>query len=81
MATKVTEIHLPTFDGAIENWNIFYGISVTMNRNDWLTPVQKLQYLRFTVMGRAACCIQSLNTTDANYTDAITILIEKSDSL
>ncbi|XP_060831146.1 uncharacterized protein LOC132915364 [Bombus pascuorum] len=80
MAIKVTQLHLPTFDGAMESWNIFYDIfSVEMERTDYLTPVQKLQYLRSTVMGKSAYCIRSLNTADANYTHAIAILKEKFD--
>lgn len=46
----------------------------TIDCNDDLTPVQKLQYLRSTLKGRAAACIESLAITDANYHDAIELL-------
>jgi hypothetical protein len=44
-----------------------------------LAPVQKLQYLRTSLKGRAAYCIESLSTTNANYNEAIAILKEKFD--
>ncbi|CAK9799191.1 hypothetical protein ANTPLA_LOCUS1925 [Anthophora plagiata] len=73
-------MRLPTFDRTIEHWSSFYDIfSSTIDRNDDLTPVQKLQYLRSTLTGKAAACIQSLSTTDANYTDALELLKEKFD--
>nr|XP_012143820.1 PREDICTED: uncharacterized protein LOC105662851 [Megachile rotundata] len=68
MAIKLPEMRLPTFDGTIENWG-----------NEDLTPVQKLQYLRSTLTGKAAICIGALTTTDANCTDAIDSLKEKFD--
>nr|XP_012151864.1 PREDICTED: uncharacterized protein LOC105663969 [Megachile rotundata] len=80
MAIKLPEMRLPTFDGSIEEWSSFYDIfSAMIGRNEDLTPVQKLQYLRSTLIGKAAACIQSLSTTDANYNDAIEILKEKFD--
>ncbi|XP_078052012.1 uncharacterized protein LOC144478153 [Augochlora pura] len=78
MAIKLPEMRLPTFDGTIENWASFFDIFTSMiDRNEDLTPVQKLQYLRSTLTGKAAACIQSLKTTDTNYQDAIDILKEK----
>ncbi|KOC60369.1 hypothetical protein WH47_08497 [Habropoda laboriosa] len=71
-------MRLPTFDGTIEHWSSFYDIfSSTIDRNDDLTLVQKLQYLRSTLTGKAAACIQSSSTTDVNYTDALQLLKEK----
>ncbi|XP_029054468.1 uncharacterized protein LOC114881773 [Osmia bicornis bicornis] len=73
-------MRLPTFDGAIEGWASFYDIfSSTIDRDEYLTPVQKLQYLRSTLTGKAAACIQALSTTDANYRDAIDLLRQKFD--
>ncbi|CAK9813847.1 hypothetical protein ANTPLA_LOCUS8190 [Anthophora plagiata] len=80
MTIRLPEMRLPTFDGSIENWASFFDIFSSMiDRNEDLTPVQKLQYLRSTLTGKAAACIQSLSTTDANYTDALELLKEKFD--
>ncbi|XP_076247782.1 uncharacterized protein LOC143187446 [Calliopsis andreniformis] len=80
MAIKLPEMRLPTFDGTIEGWSSFYDLFSSMiDRNEDLTPVQKLQYLRSTLTGKAAACIQALSTTDANYSDAIELLREKFD--
>ncbi|XP_078051647.1 uncharacterized protein LOC144477784 [Augochlora pura] len=77
---KLPEMRLPSFDGTIENWSSFFDIfSSTIDRNNDLTPVQKLQYLRSSLTGTAAACIASLATTDANYTDAIDLLKQKFD--
>ncbi|CAK9806339.1 hypothetical protein ANTPLA_LOCUS4845 [Anthophora plagiata] len=79
---RLPEIRLPTFDGTIEKWASFFDIFPSIiDRNEDLMPVQKLQYLRSTLTGKAAVCIQSLSTTDANYTDAIELLKEKFDCM
>ncbi|XP_076384313.1 uncharacterized protein LOC143262423, partial [Megalopta genalis] len=80
IAVKLPEMRLPTFDGTIENWSSFYDLfSSTIDRNENLTSVQKLQYLRSTLTGKAAACIKSLTTTDVNYPAAIEVLKEKFD--
>ncbi|CAK9820273.1 hypothetical protein ANTPLA_LOCUS10526 [Anthophora plagiata] len=80
MAIKLPEMRLPTFDGTIDKWTSYFDIFCSMiDRNDDLTPVQKLQYLRSTLTGKAAACIQSLSITDANYADALELLKEKYD--
>lgn len=80
MAIKLPEMRLPTFDGTIENWSSFYDLFASMiDRNEDLTSVQKLQYLRSTLTGKAAACIQTLATTDANYNDAKALLQGKFD--
>jgi hypothetical protein len=77
---RLPEIQLPTFDGTIENWYSFYDAFMsTIDRNERLTPVQKFRYLRSSLTGGAARCIQSLDITDLNYSIAIDILKEKFD--
>ena len=77
---KLPEIHLPTFDGTIENWHAFYdSFSSTIDQNERLTPVQKFHYLRSSLTGRAARSIQSLDITEINYSIAIDVLKEKFD--
>ncbi|XP_050599186.1 uncharacterized protein LOC126926913 [Bombus affinis] len=72
------EVRAPPFDGALENWTYFYDtFSSTVDRNENLTNVQKFQYLRAAITGRAARSIQSLEPTDANYPIALNTLKEK----
>jgi hypothetical protein len=80
ISVKLPEIHLPTFDGSIENWHSFYdSFTSRIDRNERLTPGQKLHYLRLALTGRAARSIQSLDVTDHNYSVAIDVLKEKFD--
>lgn len=76
--TKLPELRLPTFDGTIENWPSFFNsFTSRIDHHEGLSPVQKLEYLRAALTGKAASCIQSLATTDANYASAIDILKRK----
>ncbi|XP_076660602.1 uncharacterized protein LOC143363961 [Halictus rubicundus] len=80
MAIKLPEMRLPSFDGNIEDWvSYFDTFKSTIDSNENLTPLQKLQYLRSTLHGKALKCISALNTTDANYYDAIELLKKKYD--
>ncbi|CAK9809288.1 hypothetical protein ANTQUA_LOCUS5973 [Anthophora quadrimaculata] len=80
MAIKLPEMRLPTFDGKIEDWaSYFESFSSIIHQNADLTPLQKLQYLRSTLTGKAAACIGLLSMTDSNYADAIELLKEKFD--
>ncbi|XP_029054773.1 uncharacterized protein LOC114882061 [Osmia bicornis bicornis] len=80
MAIKLPEMRLPQFDGKIEKWaSYFESFSSMIDQHADLTPVQKLQYLRSTLSGKAAACIESLGMTDADYTAAIELLKEKFD--
>ena len=75
---KLPAIQLPTFDGTIENWNSFYHIfHVTIDQNNELTAVEKLYYLRSLLTGRAAKSIDSLGSTENDYSNAMAILKEK----
>jgi hypothetical protein len=77
---KLPEIHLPTFDGTIEEWNSFHDTFIsTIDRNEKLTPVQKYHYLRSSVTGKAARSLQSLDITESNYAIALNTLREKFD--
>jgi hypothetical protein len=79
-AIKLPEMHLPTFDGTMENWQSFYDSFLsTIDRSEQLTPVQKFQYLRTSLTGKAARTIQSLDTTELNYPIALHTLKNKFD--
>jgi hypothetical protein len=56
------------FDDTIEDWESFNDTFMsTMDRNEKLTPIQKLHYLRNSLPGIATQSIKSLGKTDANY--------------
>jgi Fe-S-cluster formation regulator IscX/YfhJ len=77
---KLTEIHLPTFDGTIESWHSFHDSFLsTIDRNERLTPIQKFHYLRSSLTGKTARSIQSLDMTELNYSITIDVLKEKFD--
>ncbi|XP_068972383.1 uncharacterized protein [Bombus flavifrons] len=77
---KSPEIHVPIFDGTVENWHSFYDSFLSIiDRNERLTPVQKFHYLQSSLTGKAARSIQSLDITELNYSIAIDILKEKFD--
>jgi hypothetical protein len=77
---KLPEIHLPTFDGTIENWHSFYDSFLsTIDRSERLTAIQKFQYLRASLTEKAARTIQSLDTTELNYPIALDTLKDKFD--
>jgi Arc/MetJ-type ribon-helix-helix transcriptional regulator len=80
MSIKLPEMHLSMFDGTIEEWKSFYDTFIsTIDRNEKLTSVQKFHYLRSSVTGKAARCIQTLDITESNYSIAINVLREKFD--
>jgi hypothetical protein len=77
---KLPEIQLSIFDATLENWHSFFdSFTATIDRNERLTPVQKFQYLRSPLTGKAARSIQSLDTKAINYPIAIDILKDKFD--
>ena len=77
---KLPEVRIPTFDGALEDWQSFHdAFSSAIDRNENLAPVQKFHHLRTALTGWAARSIQSLPITDANYAIAMDALREKFD--
>lgn len=77
---KLPQITLPTFEGAYEDWAAFFDLFQSLiHNNSSLSSVQKLQYLRSAIQGKAAKIIESLETTEKNYDDAIKLLKNKYD--
>ncbi|XP_015125748.1 uncharacterized protein LOC107047490, partial [Diachasma alloeum] len=77
---RLPEIKVPDFDGAIEEFPTFWdAYTSVIHDNTDLEVVQKFQYLRGLLKGRAAAVISSLATTEENYTTAIDILKKKYD--
>ena len=74
------QIRLPAFDGQFENWNAFYNtFNSTTDKNDCLTPLQKFHYLRASLTGEAANCVNSLIFHEENYPKALSLLKRRYD--
>lgn len=75
---SLPQISLPKFDGSVENWASFHDVFVSLiDKNLSLSSVQKLQYLRLSLSGRAANAIEALETIEGNYEIAMGILKKK----
>ncbi|XP_046595309.1 uncharacterized protein LOC107218924 [Neodiprion lecontei] len=77
---RLPQIQLSNFDGNHEDWAPFYDMfTALIHENKDLTLVQKFQYLRSALKGRAFKTIESLETTGQNHEDALTMLNKKYD--
>ncbi|XP_046480969.1 uncharacterized protein [Neodiprion pinetum] len=77
---RLPQIQLSNFDGNHEDWAPFYDMfTALIHENKDLTLVQKFQYLRSALKGRAFKTIESLETTGRNHEDALTMLNKKYD--
>lgn len=77
---RLPQIQLSSFDGNHEDWAPFYDMfTALIHENKDLTLVQKFQYLRSALKGRALKTIESLETTGRNYEDALEMLNKKYD--
>lgn len=70
-------ITLPRFDGTLENWATFIDSFRSLTEGENLPDIRKLQYLRSSLTGKAARCIESLETSEENYEVAMSILKDK----
>ncbi|XP_071056302.1 uncharacterized protein [Onthophagus taurus] len=72
------QIHLPTFDGDYANWSqyrdLFYSL---VNDNADISDVEKLQYLKMSLVKEPAQLIKNLLVTSANFQRAWNLLIER----
>src|SRR5436190_8486859 len=65
---KLPTMSLPVFDGNYEKWLEFYdSFQAIVEKNNKLSDIQKLYYLRLSVKGTAAEVIQSLDTSAESY--------------
>ena len=73
-------ISLPTFSGHLVDWESFRDVFRSLiHLHPNLSNVQKLQYLKEAVQGEAKAALSTLPITDANYTVAWKILVERYD--
>ena len=74
------EMRLPAFDGKFENWNAFYNtFNSAIDKNACLTTLQKFHYLRASLVGAAANCVNSLVFHEENYPKALSLLKQRCD--
>nr|XP_031842248.1 uncharacterized protein LOC116431249 [Nomia melanderi] len=74
---NLPKIDLPKFDGRIETWVTFKDAFQTLiHTQPGLSKIQKLNYLRLSLNGRAADAIDTFSITEDNYDVAWTHLNE-----
>ena len=75
---KLPPIDLPTFDGNFLNWRSFEDSFVAfVDKNESLSDVQKLCYLRAELKNEAFDLIKSLDTTSNNYKIAFDLIRDR----
>ena len=76
------KISLPTFSGHQEDWESFRDLFFRslVHLDPGLSGVQKLQYLKTSVQGDAKRAIDSLTTTETNFTIAWQLLLKRYDN-
>ncbi|XP_055542517.1 uncharacterized protein LOC129728126 [Wyeomyia smithii] len=71
LPVRLPEIKIPEFDGNFDEWTNFYDLFLTLiHTNPQLSSVQKFQYLKAVLKGKALRLVQSLAVSTANYTIA-----------
>ncbi|XP_044585981.1 uncharacterized protein LOC123266019 [Cotesia glomerata] len=74
---KLPPINLKPFDGSPEKWSEFFSLFTSVMKDQPVEPVQKLNYLKSSLTGKAARAIESLELINSNFDVAISILKEK----
>ncbi|XP_031341102.1 uncharacterized protein LOC116169214 [Photinus pyralis] len=65
---KLPTIHLPTFEGAFDQWIKFHDtFQSVIHNNESITSIQKFQYLKGCLTGTASETIKSLPISASNY--------------
>jgi hypothetical protein len=72
---RLPTISLPLFSGKYDQWMSFYDTFISLiDKNESLSDVQKLQYLKSSLRDQAAQTIQNIELTAANYSVALDLL-------
>ena len=74
---KLPKLHLPTFDGNVEKWPLFWESFCSCVDEADLPDVSKLTYLRSLLRGEAMTCIAGLALTGANYQATCDLLMKR----
>ncbi|XP_050685659.1 uncharacterized protein LOC126980084 [Leptidea sinapis] len=68
---KLPRIQLPSFSGKYEEWQTFHDMFVSLiHRNEKLSAVQKLHYLKSSISGEPESLLRNFPTTERNYEEA-----------
>lgn len=68
---KLPRITIPTFCGNYAEWTSFHDLFTSLiHKNNSLSNVQKLHYLKSSLSGEAEALLRHIPTTDANYDEA-----------
>jgi len=74
-AFKLERVKIPDFSGKYDEWQTFYDLfHATVHAHPSLSGAEKLTYLKASLKGEAALVVQSFQLTDANYTEAWSLL-------
>lgn len=77
LSVKLPKIDLPKFDGRLENWITFKDAFITVIHNQTrLNNIQKHNYLRLSVAGKAEAAIGAFIISEDNYEVAWNHLVE-----
>ena len=77
-AIKLPKLDFPKYNGEILKWNEFWdSFDSAINKNSALTNVEKMNYLRSKLEGKALLAISGLELTSDNYDVASTLLKER----
>lgn len=75
---RLPRINLPTFSGRYDEWTSFIDtFQNVVDNNAGISAVQKFHYLKSCLKGEAACTIQALESSVANYRLAMNLLRER----
>lgn len=78
IAVQLPTLELPSFSGDYTNWPSFRdAFEALIDRNTQLSNVQKLLYLKSSLKENAACVLDAMDITDANYRIAWDLLKEQ----
>lgn len=76
----VPKTEIPKFSGQKRDWEGFRELTSLVHDVKGITTTQKLQLLRSSLTGDAACCIQGFETNDAGYQASWDALVEQYDA-
>nr|XP_026491789.1 uncharacterized protein LOC113397585 [Vanessa tameamea] len=75
---RLPQINLPTFSGGYDEWQTFYDLFVSLiHENGSLSGVQKLHYLKSSLLGEPTNLLKNLSTTEINYGEAGKMLVKR----
>lgn len=78
VAVRLPTLDMPSFSGDYMDWPPFHdAFQALIDSNAQLSNVQKLLYLKSTLKGEAACILDSLDITEANYRVAWELLVNR----